>query len=80
MARAVADIERETRELSASDREQLLRSLIVQLDGPSDANVEQAWRTEAERRLKEVEQGIAKTVPGPQVIDEARALIKSLKQ
>ncbi len=39
MARAVADIERDIRQLTERDREQLLRSLIDQLDGPPDADV-----------------------------------------
>jgi putative addiction module component (TIGR02574 family) len=80
MARAVADIERDIRQLTERDREQLLRSLIDQLDGPPDADVEQAWLTESHRRLTEIEQGKAKTIPGPQVIAEALNLIKSLKR
>jgi len=79
MARAVADIERDVRQLTARDREQLLRSLIAQLDGPPDANVEQAWLIESQRRLEEIEQGKVKTIPGPQVIEAARSLIKSIK-
>jgi putative addiction module component (TIGR02574 family) len=85
MARAVADIERDIRQLTERDREQLLRSLIDQLDGPADTgpfdtDVDQAWLTESQRRLTEIEQGKAKTVPGPQVLEEARKLIKSLKR
>jgi putative addiction module component (TIGR02574 family) len=79
MARAIADIERDIRELTAQDREQLLRLLITQLDGPSDTGVDQAWLIESERRLAEIENGSAKLVPGTQVMEEARKYIKSIK-
>jgi putative addiction module component (TIGR02574 family) len=79
MTRAVADIERDIRALTAQDREQLLRLLITQLDEPSDAGVDQAWRIESERRVAEIESGSAKVVPGTQVMEEARKYLKSIK-
>lgn len=76
MARAVADIEREIRELPASERAKLLRSLIADLDAPAEADVEQAWLEEAERRLAEIEAGTAEVVSGPEVLEEARSRLK----
>ncbi|HEX9811640.1 MAG TPA: addiction module protein [Burkholderiales bacterium] len=76
MARAIADIERDIKELSARERAELLRSLIADLDAPAETDVEQAWLREAERRLAEIESGTAETVPGPKVLNEARSRLK----
>jgi len=79
MVRAVAEIEREIRQLSDGDREKLLRSLIAQLDAPSDGDVEHAWLVESHRRLDEIEQGKAHVAPGPQVMEDAHKLVKSIR-
>jgi hypothetical protein len=39
MARAIADIEKDIRALSADEKRELLRSLLRDLDGPADADV-----------------------------------------
>jgi len=43
MARPLAIIEQEIRELSVSDKEALLRVLWEELDGPADIAVDAAW-------------------------------------
>ena len=76
MARAIADIERDIQQLSAPERAKLLRTLIADLDAPSEPDAERAWLEESERRLAEIESGTTKTIPGRQVLDEARSRLK----
>ncbi|HEY4646471.1 MAG TPA: addiction module protein [Steroidobacteraceae bacterium] len=76
MARTLTDIERDIRALSARERARLLKDLISDLDAPADPDAEQAWLEESERRLAEIESGTAKTVPGPEVLKEARSRLK----
>jgi hypothetical protein len=49
MARPLAVIEQEIRELSISDKEALLRVLWEELDGPPDEAVDAAWLEEVQR-------------------------------
>jgi hypothetical protein len=72
MARAVKDIENEIRELSREEKTDLVRSLIAELDGPADVNVERAWLETAQRRYRELVEGKVKGVPGPLVFDRLR--------
>lgn len=76
MARALSAIEQDIRALSARDRAQLLRTLISDLDAPADSGAEQSWMVESERRLAEIESGTAKTMPGAEVLKEARSRLK----
>ena len=73
MARGLADIERDIEELSSEERAALLRALIARLDAPADVDVEEAWAAEVARRLKEIDEGTAKTVPGDAVLKAARS-------
>jgi hypothetical protein len=72
MARAVKDIERDIRALSAEDKVELLRALIAELDTPPDPNVERAWLETAQRRYRELVEGKVKGVPGPLVFERLR--------
>lgn len=72
MARAVKDIEKEIRALSAEEKIELLRTLIAELDMPADPNVERAWLETAQRRYRELVEGKAKGVPGPPVFERLR--------
>ena len=73
MARAVADIEKDIRALTAEEKLQLLRSLISELDGPAEANVEKAWLAESQRRYRELVDGSVKAVPGRLVFERLRS-------
>lgn len=73
MSTAVAEIEAKIRELSLEDKAQLVRSLIAELDGPADADVERAWLEEAKRRHHEVVEGKVQPVPGERVFANLRA-------
>ena len=73
MARALADIEKEIRELASGEQVQLLRALLEELDGPADADVERAWLAEVQRRSRELDEGKIQTVPGDEVFARLRS-------
>ena len=73
MARAIADIENDIRALTPEERRQLLRTLISELDGPADRNVEKAWLAEVQRRYRELVEGTVTPIPGHLVFRRLRA-------
>lgn len=48
------EIEACIRALSRDDKDRLIRDLIEELDAPPDSDVEVAWATEIERRVREM--------------------------
>ncbi len=57
-------------------RAQLARELLETLDEPEQVNfIDLLWGEEAERRLANIKNGITKTIPGQQVLTEARRLV-----
>jgi hypothetical protein len=54
----------------------LLRDLIADLDGGLDADIENAWLEEAERRYKELKEGEVELIPAEEVFARARARLK----
>jgi len=65
-------------ELPLSERAELARDLLASLDEPFDdpAEVEAAWLTEVERRLKEVDDGTATLVEWDDVRAEVLARLR----
>ena len=57
--------------LPVEERTLLIDSLLHSLN-PTDAEIDKAWATEAERRLEELRAGTAKTIPADQVFAEIR--------
>ena len=76
MASAISEIEERVRALSAEDKAELIRTLIADLDGPLDADVERAWLAEAERRNLELAEGKVRPVPREQVFETLRSRLK----
>jgi putative addiction module component (TIGR02574 family) len=76
MSSVVADIEARIRSLSLEEKSQLVRALIVEIDGPPDADVERAWLQEAQRRQREVVEGRVQPVPGDRVFENLHARLK----
>ena len=76
MARAVSIIQQEIRTLSASDKAQLLRTLLEELDGPTDPGVDAAWVAEVQRRSREIDDGVVQTLPADEVFRKIDALVK----
>ena len=62
---------RRAMDLPPEARAALAGSLLRSLEGPVDADAEEAWSAEIQRRLKEIENGSVRPVP----FDEARRRI-----
>jgi putative addiction module component (TIGR02574 family) len=76
MSTAVAEIEAKIRALSLEDKADLIRSLIAELDGPPDAEVESAWLKEAQQRHREIAEGKVQPIPGERVFANLRGRLK----
>ena len=72
MPREAAQILHEALELPPEQRAALADSLLNSLDSDVDADVEQAWREEIERRIESVRNGTVSLVPWEEV--QARLL------
>jgi putative addiction module component (TIGR02574 family) len=62
--------------LSPDERVLLADQLYMSVSEREQAEIDAEWADEAERRLREINEGKAKTIPGDQVLAEARALLK----
>jgi putative addiction module component (TIGR02574 family) len=76
MARNIAAIEQEIRDLSASDKEDLLRVLLEELDGPPDPGAEAAWLAEVQRRSREIDTGGVECVSAEEVFAQIESSLK----
>jgi putative addiction module component (TIGR02574 family) len=76
MSSHVEEIEAKIRTLSPQDKTELLRSLIGELDGPADVDVERMWLEEAQRRYREIEEGTVKPIPAERVFQNLRSRLK----
>ena len=76
MSNVIEEIEARIRSLKPEEKSELLRSLIAELDGPPDADVERAWLEEAKRRHQEIVEGKVKPVPAEAVFQKARSRLK----
>jgi putative addiction module component (TIGR02574 family) len=66
-------LQQQIRELSVSDKLELVRTLIAELDGSPDPDVEAAWLIEAQRRNEELRRGDVKGIPAEHVFGQARS-------
>lgn len=73
MAEAVGELEEDIRALPDADKERLLRLLLEELDGPPDPDADRLWLEEIERRSREIDEGLAETIPAEHVFAELRA-------
>ncbi len=71
MSSNVEALEAEAMRLSASERALLIERLIASLD--VDAEVEEAWAAEVERRNAEIEAGTVALVPGDEALRKLKA-------
>lgn len=67
-------VEAEALKLSAEERARLADRLLASLS--EDAEVEEAWAAEVERRIAEIESGQVQLVPASEAIARARAALK----
>jgi putative addiction module component (TIGR02574 family) len=61
--------------LPAEDRAMLADDLVASLEA-SQAEIDEAWRIEIERRIKEIKEGKVQLIPGEQVMSDLRAQLK----
>lgn len=76
MSITLEDIKEKAQQLSEMERAALALALIESLDGPPDADVEEAWRIEIERRVGEIERGEVQPVPGDEVLERLRRRLR----
>jgi putative addiction module component (TIGR02574 family) len=59
---ALDKVRSEALNLPEAERAELAYDLVASLDGPADADAQQAWESEILRRLAEVDAGTAKLI------------------
>ena len=59
--------------LPEAERAELAHSLVLSLDGPADADAEQAWEAEIRRRLAEIDAGTAELIDREELRRRMRA-------
>jgi putative addiction module component (TIGR02574 family) len=67
MSREATKLLQRALSLTEEERALLAGSLLESLDATTDADVEAAWQQEIARRLEELDQGRAKTIPWTEV-------------
>jgi putative addiction module component (TIGR02574 family) len=74
MSSQVEVLEAEALKLTAEERARLADRLIASLS--EDAQIEEAWAVEVERRIAEIEAGRAPVIPAAEAIARARDALK----
>jgi putative addiction module component (TIGR02574 family) len=62
--------------LAPKQRAMLADRLLESLDGPDQKRIDALWAEEAERRLREIDEGKVQLMDGEQVMRELRARLK----
>jgi len=75
----IAELEEELVKLSDPEKKQLLRRLIADLDEGRDEDVKRAWLEEAQRRYKELKDGVVQAVPAEESIARARERLRNVR-
>jgi len=69
-------IEAEALNLSGEERAELAQKLLLSLDTPSEEEIAEDWLMEAQRRARELDEGIVQPVPVEEVRRKAQALLR----
>lgn len=72
MSRKLGQVEQDAMELSVQERALLVERLLATLDTGEDADVEELWLQEAEKRYAEYRAGKIASRPAERVMEEAR--------
>ena len=75
----IKEIEKEFLSLSEAEKREVLRLLIADLDEAVDENVECAWLEEAQRRYKELKNGLVRSVLASEAITKARERLRNAR-
>lgn len=70
------ELEKQARMLTPQEKASLARILIEELDPSSDADVEQLWLEESQRRHEAYLRGELKSVSGDEVMSRVRSRLK----
>ena len=71
------EIEAAALNLSHPERARLAARLIASMDdGNQEDGIERAWAEEIERRVREVDSGEVKLIPGDKVMAEMRSILR----
>jgi putative addiction module component (TIGR02574 family) len=76
MARLARELESQALKLSRRDRARLAQRLISSLDQKVDADAEQLWLAEAERRLAELKSGKVAGISAERVMKKVRSALR----
>ena len=76
MDTALEDVLTSAKTLPRSDKAELARIMIKDLETSDDVDVEPLWLEEVQRRVEAVERGEMKTYDGDEVLARLRSLIK----
>lgn len=76
MSTTFEDIKEKAAQLSEIERAELALVLIESLDGPPDADAEEAWGIEIERRVAQIDRGEVQLIPGDEVIERLRRRLR----
>lgn len=77
MARDLSKITEELARLTSNERAEVARTLIDSLDAESDADVEQLWIAEAQRRYEAYLRGETASSPAEEVFARVRRGLKA---
>jgi len=69
-------IEREALHLPVSERARLAHKLLISLEELSEAEVAEAWLDEAERRAREIDEGLVQLIPAEEVSAQGAGIAK----
>lgn len=69
-------IEDEALQLPEGDRAELAQKLLLSLDVPSEGEIAEDWLAEAQRRARELDEGIVQPVSADEVRRKAQALLR----
>ena len=69
-------IEAEALNLSGEERAELAQKLLLSLDTLSEEEIAENWVMEAQRRARELDEGIVQPVPAEEVRRKAQALLR----
>jgi putative addiction module component (TIGR02574 family) len=61
---------------SPNERAMLADHLLASLDAPNQKEIDAAWAEEAERRMREIDEGVVKTIDGELVMERLRSKLK----
>ena len=72
---SLEELETEIKKLTLKERGALAKWIVQSLDDLPESEIEALWAEEAERRLDELEQGLATEIPAEEVLLRTRAAI-----